>query len=151
MPSKSVASGSRNSISKDARKAFQIEGLEEIQARLAKIINGVTGKEAKQTYYEGGKLLRDQAVYNAPYDPGRKKGTHLRDAIFVSWGDDNKPNVLVGVRYNPKGAPHAHLVEYGTVKMSPSPYFRPAVGQTASVIAATIKNGLQAIIEKYSA
>lgn len=142
---RSVISGSRNSISGDARKAFQIEGLDEIQRKLGDIIDAVNGKKVKEVYLEGAIILRDEAKKNAPYDPKRKSGTHLRDAIFAARGDDNKPNVLVGVRY--KSAPHAHIVEYGSVKTSAHPYIRPAIAATGSKIASTINDGLLDIIE----
>lgn len=140
-------SGSRRSVTGEARKALQIEGLEEIQDRLAAIMNGVTGRQVKDVYYAAGRRLRDRARANAPYDTGRKKGTHLRDAIFVDRGDGNKPNVLVGVRYFPNGAPHAHLVEYGSARNSGHPYMRPAIAQEAAAIASDIKQGLLKIIE----
>jgi HK97 gp10 family phage protein len=149
---RSTIRGSRNSISRDARQAFQIEGLGEIVDKLAAIVDAPTAREAKEVYYEGGKILADQARANAPYDPDRKKGTHLRDAIFVTRGDESKPDVLVGVRYNqPRGAPHGHLLEYGTAKMKAQPFFRPAMTQTGRVIASTIKTGLLRVIEKSAA
>lgn len=145
---RSVISGSRNSISRDARKAFQIEGIDEILDNVSRVIDGVSGKKAKEVYYEGGKILRDAARRNAPYDPGRKRGTHLRDAIFVDEGPENKPNALVGVRYNPGGAPHAHLVEYGSSRSQAQPYFRPAIVSAGPRIGETIKKGLRKIIEE---
>jgi HK97 gp10 family phage protein len=142
----SVIRGSRNSISGSARKAFGIEGLKEIQDKLKTKIDDVTGQKVKDLVYENGVILRDRARANAPYDPGRKKGTHLRDAIFVSRGDPDKADVLVGVRYRVPGAPHAHLVEYGTSKMQARPFFRPAMAQTGQQIASNIKTGLLKIL-----
>ena len=158
MPRRIPISGSRRSVTGEARKALQIEGLEEIHDRLAAIKNAVTGRQVKDVYYAAGRRLRDRARANAPYDPGRKKGIHLRDAIFVDWGEENKPNVLVGVRYGladltgygiipGTGAPHAHLVEYGSARTSAHPYMRPAIAQEASAIANDIKQGLLKIIE----
>lgn len=148
MARRRIISASKSTISAETRKAFQIEGLDEILARLSKIMDGMTGKEAKTVYYHAGILLKNQMVANAPYDPGRKKGIHLRDAIFCGRGDENKPHVLVGVNY--KKAPHAWLVEYGSHRWQGKPYVRPAITQTGSRIGSTIKEGLIAIIEKHA-
>lgn len=144
---RSIISGSRRSVSASARKAFQIEGIEEIQANLARVLDEVTGEQAKDVYYEAGKILRDAARAKAPYDTGRVKGTHLRDAIFVDRGEKIKPNVLVGVRYKAPGAPHAHLIEYGSHKAPAQPYMRPAISGTASRIGKVIEQGLRKVIE----
>jgi HK97 gp10 family phage protein len=145
---RSVVSGSRSTIGGAARKAFAIEGFKELQDKFAAVIDAPSAKEAKQLYYEQGRILRNQARENAPYDPGRKKGTHLKDAIFVSAGPEEKPDVLVGVRYKAPGAPHAHLVEFGTSKMPANPFFRKAIAQAGPTIASNIKSGLIQIIEK---
>lgn len=144
-------SGSRQSISGAARKGFAIEGLKEIQDKLSKIVNEVTGREMKRVYLDAGKELRDQIRRNAPYDPKRKKGVHLRDAIFANAGPENIPNVLVGVRIGRKyrgGAPHAWLIEYGSSRSRAQPYLRPALSQKGPQIGRTIKDGLLDIIAK---
>lgn len=151
---RSVISGNRNSISRDARRAFHIEGLKEIQENLSKVVSASTGRQMKEVYYDAGVMLRDQARANAPYDDERKRGTHLKDAIFVDWGVDSKPNVLVGVSYGlrgRKGAPHAHLIEYGWInragrRESGKPFMRPAIASTGPRIADHIKNGFLEII-----
>lgn len=133
-----------------ARKPWtlKVEGVKELQDQLGKIIDRATGTKAKDVYYRAGALLRDQARRNAPYDPGRKKGTHLRDAIFCDWGDPGRSSALVGVRYKMPGAPHAHLVEFGTQRWSGHPFFRPAIAQTTPRISETIAAGLSDIITK---
>jgi hypothetical protein len=70
----------------------------------------------------------------------------LRDAIFVDARYRGKPSVLVGVNY--RLAPHAHLVEYGTVRWAGKPFFRPAVAQTASTVRAMLRQGIAEIIAK---
>jgi HK97 gp10 family phage protein len=133
------------------------QGQREVIEKLKEIMNETTAREVKQVYYEAGTILRDQARANAPRSKTRTKGTHLADAIFVDMGRDDDPNVLVGVRYSPNGAPHAHLVEYGrqlknaefgSEKVAARPYFRPAISQTIPLITQKIKDGLLAVIAK---
>lgn len=101
---------------------------------------------------EGAQPLRDEARRNAPYDPKRKKGVHLRDAIFASEGDVNRdprgPTVLAGVNTNWRkgGAPHAHLIERGTFKMRSRPFWRPSVVKLRPVIAGAYAAGLRQLM-----
>jgi HK97 gp10 family phage protein len=121
-------------------------GQREVIAKLKEVINATNAREVKQVYYEAGTILRDQIRANAPYDPKRKSGTHLRDAVFVDEGREDAPDVLVGVNY--RKAPHAHLVEFGSVKTAAKPYFRPAISQSIPRITQKIKDGLLAVIAK---
>jgi len=106
----------------------------------------LTSPEAMDLYKRAGKIARDRARELCPYDPKRKRGVHLRDAIFVDARYRGKPSVLVGVNY--RLAPHAHLVEYGTVRWAGKPFFRPAVAQTASTVRAMLRQGIAEIIAK---
>jgi HK97 gp10 family phage protein len=121
-------------------------GQREVIAKLKEIMNATNAREVKQVYYEAGTILRDQIRANAPYDPKRKRGTHLRDAVFVDEGREDAPDVLVGVNY--RKAPHAHWSEYGNARHAATPYFRPAISQTVPRIAQKIKDGLLAVIAK---
>lgn len=146
MPRRAPISGV--GVSRSARQAMRLDGMDEIRAAMKDIMDAPTAIEAKQVYLRAGGILAAQARANAPVSgvppsksPPRKKGTHLRDAIFVALGDLTKPNVLVGVSY--KKAPHAHLVEYSP---NHQPYFRPAITQTAGAVANEIRTGLLDII-----
>lgn len=139
------AAVTQNSINRTARTSFQLDGVAEIQERLSRIIDATTGREIKEVYLEGAKILADEARHRAPLGPTGR----LKRAIFAARGDENKPNALAGVNY--KIAPHAHFTEYGTVKMSARPYFRPAIATSKTAIASTIIKGFQKVIEKHGA
>lgn len=130
----------RNSINRVAQKALRFEGLDEIQERMSAVIDKTTGKDAKEVYLKAGLRLRDKARDLAPVKTGR-----LKKSLFAARGDENKPNVLVGVNY--KIAPHAHLVEYGTVRAPAHPFLRPAVSATAQEMRTIVEKGLRQIIE----
>lgn len=53
--------------------------------------------------------IEKDAKANAPYDPRRREGTHLRDAITARRKE--RSEWLIGPEIPP--AMHAHLVEYG--------------------------------------
>jgi HK97 gp10 family phage protein len=140
---RSVIGGNQNSISADVRKGFRIDGLKDIQDRLARIVSNVTGREMKAVYVEAAGIVADDIRARAPEDTGL-----LKRAIFVGSGDLNKPNALVGVGY--RKAPHAHLVEYGTVKMAARPFVRPALSANGPQVAEFIRAGLLKIIDRHT-
>jgi HK97 gp10 family phage protein len=128
-----------------------IEGLDTLYDNLERIVGNTTAEKLKPTFFQAGAALRDQAKNNAPYDPRRKKGYHLREAIFCAPGQKNEPNVLVGVSRSRKkrgapSAPHGILVEYGTVKMPAQPFFRPAIAQTKETMTKIIITGIEKAI-----
>lgn len=143
MPQK-IVRGSRKTTGKSPWTS-QVEGLDEILANVARVIDHATGVKAKKVYYGAGATLRDEARRRAPFKSGR-----LRSKIFVGWGTENKPDVLVGVTYGPGGAPHAHLLEFGRYGkgIGARPYFRPAIAATSPILAQMIKDGLGKLIEK---
>lgn len=130
-----------NSIRRDAATAFRFEGMAEVLRNVSNVIDKTTGQKVKRVYMDAGLRLRDAAKANAPVKSGR-----LRKSVFAAYGDPAKANVLVGVNY--KIAPHAHLVEYGTVNAPPHPFLRPAITQTKSEIRDIISSGLKKIIDE---
>jgi HK97 gp10 family phage protein len=144
-----VIRGSRNSVGRDAKNAMRVDGLKEIVKALEGIVDQATGARMKEVYYEAGVIFRDEARTRAPFDPKRKKGTHLRDAVFVSRGPAHLPDVLVGVRYFPQGAPHGHLVEYGSATREAHPFIRPAAVAVGPRVAEKISSGLIQIVDEF--
>jgi len=142
-----VSGGGRNSIGRDIKGFFKAEGFAQAAKALDGVVDAVVGARMKDVYYEAGVIYRDEAIRLAPYDPDRKEGVHLNEAIFVSRGRESEPNVLVGVRYFPGGAPHAHLQEYGWAEGQAQPYMRPAGQNVGGQVAEVIRDGLIEIVE----
>jgi HK97 gp10 family phage protein len=134
----------RNVLTKRG-KAVRWEGIPELTARVNKIltrfdVNKGTADGLKRALMGGALVLRDEARDLVPVKTGK-----LKSAIFAAYGDDRKPNVLVGVNYNI--APHAHLVEYGTSHSAAHPYMRPAITATRSKIANIVADGLKKVLQ----
>lgn len=108
---------------------------------VAALIDQVRAEKLKSVFLKAGTILRDRARTNAPYRTGK-----LRSAIFVDEGKPQLPNVLVGV--NLRRAPHAYLVENGTSKAKPKPYFRTAITTERQNMAKVIFDGLVDSITK---
>lgn len=142
-----------------ARGASSFSGIRELQENVARVLDATSGKKIKQVYMDAGTILRDEARRNAPFDPKRESGFHLRDAIFVDEGAAEKSNVIVGVQSVLRGtkklarAPHAHLMEFGfhqrDGKFNPGkPFMRPAITSTKAEIRTALKSGLIKIVEE---
>lgn len=119
------------------------EGFRDVQTRIGYMLDATTGAEIKNIYLSAALLIKQEAVARAHRGPTG----HLKAGVFAGRGDENKPNALVGLNY--RVAPHAHLVEYGTVKMSPRPYFRPAIAARKRQVGEHIITGFFKILDKY--
>ncbi len=123
-----------------------VENLTELQELFRRLNQISVTPEARQGYIKAARILYNRARELCPWGRKRKKGTHLRDAIFLGPGPEHHPNVLVGV--NHKKAPHAHLVEYGRRGWAGKPFFRPAWAQTRPAVLQTVEATLLQLLEQ---
>lgn len=133
-----------------SKGASNVAGLPELFRKLSDLGEAVESDDVYKVLMHGAFVLRDEAKDLAPYDPARKSGTHLRDAIFAAEGDPSKdkrgPNVIAGV--NSRLAPHAVLIEKGTSRMPAQPFWRPAITTVRGAVANIYAEGLKKIIAK---
>ena len=96
-----------------------------------------TGKKVtRNAVSAGARVIRDNAKQLAPYDETRKTGTHLRDGIVVKRVKSTNDVFRIGtLKYGNKKVPHAHLVEFGTIKKEPKPFLRPAAALSQQLVA----------------
>jgi len=103
-------------------RASYVEGLPECLAAFEKLGGTFDGMGLELELLDCAGIMRDNIKMLAPYDPTRKKGAHLRDAIVAktfSRQTYEQPAAFVAIDYSvfgKHGAPHAHLVEFGTVE-----------------------------------
>ena len=71
---------------------------------------------------------------------------NLRKAIKASASKYKTGGAIVYIKYGPGGGNHFHLLEYGTVKMAPRPFMRPAIIQTAPYFETMLKSRIRRII-----
>ena len=106
------------------------------------------GDDLRAALLPAAKILYEDAFRRAPYDPGREKGTHLRDALFIDAREHKagQTDVLVGV--NHRKAPHAHLFELGwSRKPEGIPYLRPAAVAKRDLIMRAVGIGVRIVAE----
>ncbi|OFX13193.1 MAG: hypothetical protein A2Z18_11025 [Armatimonadetes bacterium RBG_16_58_9] len=120
-------------------------GVDDAIHRTQELLDRMKSDDARLAIGPAGKILRDRARQLAPYDSGREKGTHLRDAIFYDTREHGKgATILFGVNYTK--APHAHLWEFGwSQKPGGQPFLRPAVSEKRSEVMNAIAKGIQRI------
>ena len=126
-------------------KLNKIEGVPEVLAAISATIDRVSAEKAKAVFMTAAMPFRNLVEQNAPRDSGL-----LASAVFVTYGDKTKPNVIVSVnrkKTGPPRAPHAWWLEFGNSRINAQPYVRPALSATRNIMATTIADGLKALIE----
>lgn len=129
-------------------------GIGRLKQRLANIPKNV--KEAVQpNLVRQGEMIADTMRRLVPVDSGE-----LRDSIAVTPPDSSTPpystpggsfvvpETSVAVTAGGKDARHAHLVEYGTVKMNAQPFFWPAVRLTRKKAQRNLKGAIGRAVKK---
>ncbi len=136
-----------------AGRLSKIEGVQEMLDKIATIMDRTTAENLKDTFLEAGAVVQQLVIAGAPYDDKHrvrmlKNGTewpHLRDAVFLTKGRSNVPNVIVGISH--RRAPQGIWVEYGTEHSQAEPFFRPAVNSSRPMVASILIDGLNEIIQ----
>ena len=133
------------------KDACYLTGAKEAAKNTEAMLRRLHGKEFSRTLIPAGEIFLKRASELAPYDETRKKGKHLREALFLDAREHEagQTDILVGV--NHRKAPHAHLMEMGWEKKPEGvPFMRPAATQTRDKIGRAVKEALDtAIMGKY--
>lgn len=118
---------------------------------LAKAILG----EVNAALYAAGELLILSAAAKAPRDEGtlaesgyvatKDKSSYHFDPASYEKEVDPKIDGLAVVAF---AAPHAHLIEYGTVNMAAQPFFRPAFDESRREMGFIAAGFLREAVEK---
>lgn len=120
--------------------AYKVEGLRELGNAMRELGQREALKIAGAMTNAGAQVVKKEAVLNIEKSPSIDEGD-LRDAVIVKKRGRSESRLtsehIVTVRGRGKetkksvqfGAPHAHLVEFGTVNMPAEPFLRPALDQ----------------------
>ena len=117
---------------------YRVTGIEAIRATLLALPAALQKRALRKAVMKPAVLVRDDARRRAPKDTGL-----LASDIVAA--QDRKPELdgmdaraVVWVKWEGKGgAPHWRYVEFGTAKMPPQPFMRPAF-ETNAVQAVTL-------------
>lgn len=120
----------------------KLEGQEKLNMNVNSILKAVNSK-SEGIYLKGAEVIRDDAKRKAPLGATGNLRRGIVAKILRRRGSDPAP-AMVGIDF--KIAPHAHLIEYGTVNMSAQPFFRPAVDGARRRIEQIFKDGFKGVI-----
>jgi len=143
-----------------AKQRVRVDGLVELGKALKGLGNDVGLRISRSATGAAARIVKAQAVQNIVANPSVDTGS-LRDSVITKRAgakesDTTSEHVVTirgrGKEYNKKGqkinrAPHAHLVEFGTVNMPAEPFLRPAFEekkqQAVTVMAEALKRGIE--------
>ena len=132
---------------------YRVNGIESIRSTILALPRAIAAKPMKRGVIRAALLVRDEARRRAPKDTGLM-------ASDVSAAQDKKPQLeqmdaraVVFVQWKGKGgAPYWRHVEFGTAKMPPHPFMRPAFEINAAagiaIIIQSVADGLPAAIRE---
>lgn len=98
----------------------------ELQRIVKKLPDKMQDRIVRNANAAGARVIKKAARQLAPYDDNRSSGTHLRDGIIIKRIKNHNDYIVGTQTRGRKAVPHAHLLEFGTVKMPARPFLRPA-------------------------
>lgn len=121
---------------------IQWYGVAELQKTLAAVGAKLDDKDSdvKDVMLTPCAAAMDRARGLAPMRTGK-----LRASLYATKGPANQRGILMGSKG--RVAPYAFFVEFGTSKMPPRPFFRPAIIALTSTFVGDISPGIKTIVE----
>lgn len=125
------------------KQSIYLKGIEELERNTNRLLKEVHSGETA-LLLEQARLVRDRIKQKAPLGPtgNLKKATYASALPETTTG-----NAVAFAGIRPRKAPHGHLLEFGTVKMRPHPFVRPAWDEMKEEVRKNIKEGLKRLVE----
>ncbi len=123
---------------------IKIEGLDELDKAIRKLPQNIQKRVLKGALRAGGRVIVKDAKQRVPVDSGT-----LKKSIVVVTGR-SKEGALMFVTTK-SSAFYSHLIEFGTSKMRPQPFLRPAFDNTQEEVIQAIGDKLADGIVKETA
>lgn len=131
-----------------ARSSVRLEGFGELQAQLTALQNCASPDEIEEIELEGAEIMADKVREKVPVRTGLLK-RNVITKILRRYAWNRAAPAIVAMNEHPQlGAPHAHLIEFGTVKMAARPFFRPGVIESQDAAIARIQERIAEKIEQ---
>lgn len=119
------------------------EGMQRLESQIKKMVDAVGYDKVEDVLFDKAEQVRDAIQARTPVGPtGRLK----RSPVAKRMPKGQYPMVIAGI--DRKVAPHAHLVEFGTVHMAAQPFMRPAWDGLRDKLEEEIGEELGGAIEK---
>jgi HK97 gp10 family phage protein len=125
------------------RLTMKVEGLDQALRKVNAMFNALDPRKVELVLLKGAKTVSKESQRRAPRREGTLKKAHKARVSKRR----RKDGAGAFSAIDRKIAPHAHLVEYGTVKMKAQPFFRPAVDATEGQVKAQVEGDLKALVD----
>lgn len=138
---------------------IEIEGIDELEKQMENLIKAVHPDKVEPVLLDAARTLAKVVKSKAPKVPtgnlrrgvkakltrrkSSKKGG-LNAALGISMGEAAPAIAAMDYRI----APHAHLVEYGTVKASAHPFIRPSYDENKTKLENQIVDDISNLLDK---
>ena len=148
----------------------KIEGMNELQANISRMMDKVTGHKLKKLFYRGAATVRDQARRNVDgIKANREVKGWLKKKLIASYGPERYPNAFVVLqghapewRGGGENMPNPYWWEFGTAerttksggargKMTAQPFFRPAITASRRKVRGILAEGFHDIVQSAGA
>jgi len=122
----------------------RIEGVDSLKAQLARLADSLSDRAISPDLLDQAQKVADRARSKAPLGPTGNLKRSIHAKMMPAKG--GYPPVAIAA-VDRKIAPHGHLVEFGTVKMSARPFFRPAIAEVLPRAFGALKDSFKRKIE----
>lgn len=124
-----------------------LEGEQELLRDLQKLADCLPPDEVEPILKKGANIITKEVRSNIRSQFKKHTGNLQRSPRTKKLkAYPNEPAAYLSA-IDRKKAPHAHLLERGTVKMPARPFFRPAVDSKAEEVLKEVENGLLAKVD----
>jgi len=120
--------------------------LDKLERKCNQILKEV-GREERQILLDAARYIKDGIKQNIRSRFDKKTGNLLGSPYAVAYPETTSSMAVAFAGIRPKRAPHAHLLESGTVNMPPHPFFEPAIDERKGPAMDMIEKGLKKTIE----
>ena len=126
------------------KPGVKLEGVPELEGKLQKIANNLHGEKVSREFMPIAEMVRDHIKSGIP----RGTSGNLARSVVAKALDPRKFVAVVIAAIDRKIAPHAHLLEFGTSRMSAQPFFRPGWDSIKGRVEDMVKKKLKHNVEK---
>ncbi len=127
--------------------SIKIEGVKEVRLVIDKIGKEIEDK-LQPALHKGAEIVAQKATSNIERKTKPKTG-RLASSMVVKDMPYNDFMPLVAIAaVDRKIAPHAHLIEFGTTKMSARPFLRPAYQSSQKEVKEIVESAIKEVVNK---
>ena len=127
--------------------SIKVEGVKELKLALDKLGEEIKDK-LQPALHKGAEIVAQKATSNIERNTEPKTGRLSRSMVVKDMPyKDSMPLISIAA-VDRKIAPHAHLIEFGTTKMSARPFLRPALQSSQKEVEELIENTIEEVVNK---